>query len=60
MRPTDLTDVLEARQTADEGLDNLKAVSLRAITDGVPLSQVATAADVSRQTLYNWQAEAKE
>jgi DNA invertase Pin-like site-specific DNA recombinase len=56
---TTIDAVLQARQQAAEATDRLRATALAALTAGQPLRQVAIAADVSRQTLYNWQNEAK-
>jgi DNA-binding phage protein len=49
----------DARQERDRRRAEFRAVCLAAVAEGIPLARVAAAAQVSRQTLYNWQAEAK-
>lgn len=51
---TTLADVVDAREAAVAADRALRVTCLAALKAGEPLSQVAIAADVSRQTLYRW------
>ena len=55
---TTLADVVEARERAAEASTRLRATVLAALDAGHPLRQVAIAADVNRQTIYNWRGTA--
>jgi hypothetical protein len=46
--------ILTARQATVDAHKELKRACLRALRDGVPLRQVAIAADLSRTTIYAW------
>jgi transposase-like protein len=53
-----LAAVVASREAAAAAYTALRGSSVDALAVGVPLRQVAIAADVSRDTLYRWRREA--
>lgn len=54
-----LNGITHARATADAATADLKGFCVAAVRAGVPVAQVARAAGVTRETIYDWKRAAK-